>query len=714
MALGHLHLYYGAGRQQAVPLVKSLTTIGQADDNDVVIPHSNVSDHHLRIVIDRSGCHISDLDSASGTYVNGVRLPVRTPQRLSDGSVVRLGDARMIVNLESQPTPVLPEPTADPFLTQLLSTTPAEAPTLVQDSAPSRSMIEAALFPAVLATEAGNTASLAVTITNRSAAAIDVALAVAGVPLSWIDVTPPNLLVPPGTQASAQISIAPPRNPASQARQHAFSVQVLDQRQGNLLSEVEGTVTIAPFSDFDVALKRDAPMGWQDSYLLSIHNTGNQAQAFHLQGRSAANALQFTLEPAQLTVAPGATEQVRAYAVPRVQRWIGKPETLAFAIDVIPDTDTLAPKRVKSKLTQQPPVPLWLAAASIPTAAVLVIALVLLLRNGTTQSIASNDPPINNGARPTALPLTRTALSNGGGNASSSAIPTGTQRNTLTRVPTNQSPTTPQVLPPEQSAQPTATNTPIVAGAATATNTPTFTNTPEVSPTPTFTQAPEASPTPTFTNTPEPSPTSTFTDTPEASPTPTFTETPTQEPAAAAPTSTPTEDTSNIHAQPQEASQNISFSNKDEGPIVGNEPQFAPLILCFYAPNDQSPQEAPHIPPDCPEPEQGFQHWQPTINFGKGVTGNITDGVALIQFSAPASNVTLKVQSTHVASSAVPDQFTIEASDTNHTEVVNTTQDITADTSFIHINDPIASLKITHLDGTLFWIDQVIINDTTR
>ena len=67
-----------------------------ADDNvengDLEVTVSSdtaVSRPHLRITVDRDGCHVVDLESTNGTFVDGRR--VTAPTLLADGSIINFG-----------------------------------------------------------------------------------------------------------------------------------------------------------------------------------------------------------------------------------------------------------------------------------------------------------------------------------------------------------------------------------------------------------------------------------------------------------------------------------------------------------------------------------------------------------------------------------------------------------------------------------------------
>ncbi len=71
------------------------TSVGTEADNVVQIVHPSISPHHARIVRRRLGRYfISDLESATGTFVNGRRV-ART-KRIKSGDAIQFGDVRLV------------------------------------------------------------------------------------------------------------------------------------------------------------------------------------------------------------------------------------------------------------------------------------------------------------------------------------------------------------------------------------------------------------------------------------------------------------------------------------------------------------------------------------------------------------------------------------------------------------------------------------------
>ena len=68
----------GPQRDQEVLIRKSVTTLGRALDNDIVLESGDVSRHHARFEYVDDELRLIDLDSTNGTRVNGRRVKVET------------------------------------------------------------------------------------------------------------------------------------------------------------------------------------------------------------------------------------------------------------------------------------------------------------------------------------------------------------------------------------------------------------------------------------------------------------------------------------------------------------------------------------------------------------------------------------------------------------------------------------------------------------
>lgn len=77
---------------QKFPLYQNIMTIGRDPQNDIQIRSRYISRFHARIVSDREGCVIEDMDSQNGVCVNSARVRRR---QLSSGDLIDLGRVQL-------------------------------------------------------------------------------------------------------------------------------------------------------------------------------------------------------------------------------------------------------------------------------------------------------------------------------------------------------------------------------------------------------------------------------------------------------------------------------------------------------------------------------------------------------------------------------------------------------------------------------------------
>ena len=71
---------------------KEVISIGRARDNDIVIENLSVSRNHSRIRLKDDRYILTDLNSANGTYVNGVKV---TRTELVNNDVITIGKHKL-------------------------------------------------------------------------------------------------------------------------------------------------------------------------------------------------------------------------------------------------------------------------------------------------------------------------------------------------------------------------------------------------------------------------------------------------------------------------------------------------------------------------------------------------------------------------------------------------------------------------------------------
>jgi pSer/pThr/pTyr-binding forkhead associated (FHA) protein len=90
--LPRLVITTGTGEGREFKL-RSKATLGRAPDNDIILEDPKVSRHHAVIALTEGRYSMTDLESANGTFVNGIRIRESHPLRAKD--VISLGDTEL-------------------------------------------------------------------------------------------------------------------------------------------------------------------------------------------------------------------------------------------------------------------------------------------------------------------------------------------------------------------------------------------------------------------------------------------------------------------------------------------------------------------------------------------------------------------------------------------------------------------------------------------
>jgi pSer/pThr/pTyr-binding forkhead associated (FHA) protein len=72
-------------------------TLGREHDNNIELKDKDVSRYHARIIFSSGEYHIQDLDSSSGTFVNGDSI---TEKQLSHGDKINVGSTELLIDFD--------------------------------------------------------------------------------------------------------------------------------------------------------------------------------------------------------------------------------------------------------------------------------------------------------------------------------------------------------------------------------------------------------------------------------------------------------------------------------------------------------------------------------------------------------------------------------------------------------------------------------------
>lgn len=122
---------------RTVVLASGVTTIGRLPENDLVLPHREVSRRHADLRVGAAGVILTDLGSSNGTFVGGRRLPPYQPRPLAEGETVRIGPFDLVHRSAEAGEPAAPSADEDPTET-LVAEQPRSAAVPQQEPAKHR------------------------------------------------------------------------------------------------------------------------------------------------------------------------------------------------------------------------------------------------------------------------------------------------------------------------------------------------------------------------------------------------------------------------------------------------------------------------------------------------------------------------------------------------------------------------------------------------
>lgn len=214
----------------------------------------------------------------------------------------------------------------------------------------------------------GEGVNFPIVLSNRGLEADSFQLSVEGIPTTWVSTPSPVTHLGPGEHREVSLTIQPPRSMQSRAGRHAFKVCVLSQAAPGQMAEVECTLTIGVFGQFQSELRPQRVQAGQPARVI-VENLGNTQQAYTIAWQSLNDELAF--EPAQiqeLRVPAGQASMLEFRAVPRSRPLFGGERSYAYTARVqSADAET---QNLSGEVLSRGSVPSWI----LPVAIILIMA----------------------------------------------------------------------------------------------------------------------------------------------------------------------------------------------------------------------------------------------------------------------------------------------------------------------------------------------------
>jgi hypothetical protein len=219
----------------------------------------------------------------------------------------------------------------------------------------------------------GGTGIAVVLIRNTGTIVDQFAVNVVGDASAWARPQPPAVSLMPNDEANVEIHFTPPRSSAVVAGTVPYGVRVTAQEDKEFSVVEESVVTIAGFSAVEAkVVPRTSEAKRRAVHRIEVLNTGNAPVTAAVSASDPDELLAFEIEPASLTVEPGATGIARMKVASRKSHRGRSTRRMPFNVLVEPGGP---PVQVDGAFEQKPKASILLFLAILVVAAVLVVLL---------------------------------------------------------------------------------------------------------------------------------------------------------------------------------------------------------------------------------------------------------------------------------------------------------------------------------------------------
>jgi hypothetical protein len=377
MAYGRLDVFAPDGPIQTFPLTEKTVSVGRSAGNTIALDNNTISRYHFTLIHEDGQVYVTDLDSANGTYLDGVKLPTNERRLLLDGDEILIGNLRMIYHVVDDTPTVKLSPLND--TTQRVEM--ALSNFYIDLQGPGQSVAPGAHISAELS------------ITNTTAAEERYKVEVSGPPEDWIRIDRPTPLIGAGETSFVLINFKPLRHSTSTPGNYEVRVRVYPKTQPKDVLEARLTLTVLPYGSFSIRMEnQELTVG--ERFQLALQNDGSANLPLSLRGQYRSSELDVRFASSRFVLAPGQRRVVEGEARPQKSIWIGSPKRYSF--DVLAQSHDHAAFLIpiRAYLTVKPLLPAWMltimAGGLAMIALVAVVAALLLLNQPPPQPVISD------------------------------------------------------------------------------------------------------------------------------------------------------------------------------------------------------------------------------------------------------------------------------------------------------------------------------------
>lgn len=360
MAYGRLDVYWPDGLIKTFPLSQNNVSVGRSSGNTIMLENSTISRYHFNITRETSGVFLIDLDSANGTYIDGVKLASGERRELDGGEEIQIGNLRIIFHAI--------EETATQRIVPIEDTTQR-----VELSIPEFSID---LQAPDQACAPGSHVSAELQIVNTSDTDQRYVIEVTGPPKEWVRIDRPTPFVDAKDTTFVLVNFKPQRRSDSKPGDYIVTVRVYPQEKPTAVIETTLMLRVKAFGSIRTNLEQ-AQLRMGERFRLNVQNQGSSDLPVSIIGRDRRGNLQFEILAPRATLMPGQKLTIQGEVRPKRRAMFGSTRQHPFDLMVHAHNNAGYTIPMRGYLIESPALPGWLLLALSVTAGLVVLALIV-------------------------------------------------------------------------------------------------------------------------------------------------------------------------------------------------------------------------------------------------------------------------------------------------------------------------------------------------
>lgn len=356
---GRLDVFYPDGHIETYALDGETVSVGRAEGNTVALDTETISRYHFSITHKDGVVHLTDLDSANGTYIDGTQLNSNDPYLLDDVEEIQIGHLRIIYHPGSDSPTIPVAPTDD-------ATQPSDAGFRV-----SLEVSQIDVWPA-------SSSSVEIAVTNSKDEEIQYQIVATGLPDGWAKINRPQMLIDGLDTTYVLLNIKPSRRSDTPPKDYPVAIRVSPTQEPDNYIELILMVSLKGFGGFGVALSPEVIQSDDDVNLYML-NQGNEPLTLSITGYDPTQQLRYELPQGDVTLTPGQRTQFTGKIQPQKRPLVGKAHDLPFALVVKAHTESGYQAAVPGTIHVEPSLTGWMLGTIVGILiAIMLVALTLL------------------------------------------------------------------------------------------------------------------------------------------------------------------------------------------------------------------------------------------------------------------------------------------------------------------------------------------------